>query len=46
MKEESILTSALAVTSIVLSKADRVFVHQRRVMEQKYHLRNGMFSRA
>lgn len=37
--------AARLLTVTVLAQADRAFPRQRRAMEQKYHLRNGIFSR-
>jgi hypothetical protein len=40
------LPAALALTEMALKKADRVFDNSHRAMEQRYHLRHGIFARA
>ena len=39
------LAVARQLTVLTLNRADRAFPRQRRVMERKYHLANGTFSR-
>lgn len=48
MKKDVLATlpAALALTELVLKKADRVFDNSHRAMEEKYHLRHGIFMRA
>jgi len=48
MKKDVLVTlpEALALTGMVLGKADRVFANSHRKMEERYHLRHGIFSRA
>ena len=41
-----LLSEAMALTEMMLDKADRVFCNRRRMMEEKYHLRHGIFMRA
>lgn len=37
--------AAIRMSMVTLARADRAFPRQRRIMEKKYHLRNGIFSR-
>ena len=48
MKKDVLATlpEALSLTELVLTKADRVFDNSHRAMEDRYHLRHGIFARA